>query len=144
MSSAYLSAEMRETVRAAAGNRCGYCLSAQDYVYDVLEIEHIIPRALGGSNEESNLWLSCGRCNRHKGMQTTGTDPVTGQIVPLFNPRTQRWTGHFCWDQAGIQIIGLTAIGRGTVAALELNSQQVMVVRRHWVRAGWHPPLDVL
>ena len=64
MSSAYLSEDLRQRVRDAAGNRCGYCLSAQDYVYDVLEIEHLFPRALGGSNDESNLWLSCGRCNR--------------------------------------------------------------------------------
>jgi hypothetical protein len=24
-----------------------------------LEIEHIIPKALGGSGEEENLWLAC-------------------------------------------------------------------------------------
>jgi hypothetical protein len=56
-----------------------------------LEIEHLIPRALGGLDDESNLWLSCGLCNRYKGSQTVGVDPTEGTQVPLFNPRTQIW-----------------------------------------------------
>ncbi len=31
-------------VRAAAGNRCGYCRSLQCYVFGPLEIEHILRR----------------------------------------------------------------------------------------------------
>jgi len=31
-----------------------------------LEIEHIIPLAMGGTDEESNLWLACPICNAHK------------------------------------------------------------------------------
>jgi hypothetical protein len=34
-------------VREAAGNRCGYCLAAQQYVLHVLEIEHVVPTAVG-------------------------------------------------------------------------------------------------
>ena len=30
-------------VRAAAENRCGYCLTPQRYAMQVLEIEHITP-----------------------------------------------------------------------------------------------------
>lgn len=144
MNSAYLSEDLRRRVREAAGNRCGYCRASQGYVYEVLEIEHILPRALGGSNEEANLWLSCGRCNNHKGAQTTGVDSITGQTVPLFNPRTQRWTEHFRWDASGIQVIGLTAIGRATVEALKLNHELALIVRRNWVMVGWHPPSDNL
>ncbi len=39
--------------------RCSYCLSQQKYVLGVLEIEHIIPKAKGGGDEEENLWLAC-------------------------------------------------------------------------------------
>ncbi len=54
-----LSAALRAAVRLAAANRCGYCLTSQAYVPWPLEIDHIIPRARGGSDAEDNLLLSC-------------------------------------------------------------------------------------
>lgn len=105
-----------------------------------LEIEHILPRSLGGSDEEVNIWLSCGLCNRYKGSQTQGIDPVNDATVELFNPRTQVWTEHFRWSSDGAYIIGLTGVGRGTVTALRLNNELAVEVRRNWVLAGWHPP----
>ena len=55
----YIPVELDRRIRAAAGNRCGYCLSPQRLVMARLEIEHINPVVLGGTDEESNLWLSC-------------------------------------------------------------------------------------
>jgi hypothetical protein len=107
-----------------------------------LEIEHIVPRAQGGSDDETNLWLACGLCNRYKGARITGIDPTTGATVPLFNPRTQVWAEHFQWSADGTRIIGLTAIGRATVEALSLNNEIAVEVRRNWVLAGWHPVED--
>jgi 5-methylcytosine-specific restriction endonuclease McrA len=49
----------------------------QKYVLGVLEIEHIIPKATGGSDDEDNLWLACCLCNSYKGIQTQAKDPVT-------------------------------------------------------------------
>ena len=135
-----VSEELRRRVRDAAHNRCGYCLSPQRYVMHKLEIEHIIPRFLGGSDDETNLWLSCGLCNRYKGTQIEGTDLQTGKQVPLFHPRLQNWSEHFSWDSSGTHIVGLTDIGRATVEALRLNNEIAVEVRRHWVLAGWHPP----
>jgi hypothetical protein len=105
-----------------------------------LEIEHIIPRALGGTDEESNLWLSCGLCNRFKGTQTTGIDPLDQGQVALFNPRIQVWSEHFRWSSDGTRILGLTAVGRATIDALRLNNELAVEVRLNWVLAGWHPP----
>jgi len=62
-----------------------------------LEIEHIVPLSRGGSNDESNLWLSCPLCNRHKGSKITGVDPHSDDSVTLFNPRTHAWFEHFRW-----------------------------------------------
>jgi 5-methylcytosine-specific restriction endonuclease McrA len=31
-----------------------------------LEIEHLVPKALGGETVEENLWLACHECNAHK------------------------------------------------------------------------------
>lgn len=131
---------VRARVRKAAGDCCGYCLSPQRLVMGKLEIEHILPRSLGGSDEEVNIWLSCGLCNRYKGSQTQGIDPVNDATVELFNPRTQVWTEHFRWSSDGAYIIGLTGVGRGTVTALRLNNELAVEVRRNWVLAGWHPP----
>jgi hypothetical protein len=135
-----ISRTVRQRVRQQAGNRCGYCLSPQQYVFAPLEIEHIIPAALGGSDHESNLWLACRMCNNYKSARIAHIDPQTGALVRLFNPRRQHWPMHFAWSDDGTHIIGLTACGRATVAALQLNNAIAVLVRQQWVAAGWHPP----
>jgi 5-methylcytosine-specific restriction endonuclease McrA len=107
-----------------------------------MDVEHIIPEAADGLTEESNLWLSCSKCNLHKADRTHVLDPQTREIVPLFNPRQQIWSEHFEWLQNGILISGKTAIGRVTVEALNLNRTVLVIARRKWVAAGWHPPKD--
>lgn len=137
-----MSAAVRARVRAQARNRCGYCQSSQQYVLGLLEVDHIIPQARGGTGEETNLWLACRMCNGFKGTQTHAHDPITGRRVKLFNPRHQRWSRHFLWSQDGTRIIGRTACGRATVVALQLNHVISITVRREWVAAGWHPPAE--
>ena len=135
-----VSDELQARVRTQAGERCGYCQSAQRYVFARLEIDHIIPTARGGTDEEDNLWLACRMCNGYKGVRTHDLDPLTGQDVSLFNPRRQRWAEHFAWDTDGLLVIGLTPCGRATVIALQMNNVIAVMVRREWVSAGWHPP----
>ena len=135
--------ELRQRIREQADNRCGYCLSPQHLVLGTLEIEHLLPRGRGGSDEEWNLWLACRLCNNYKSDQTSARDPETGQDVTLFNPRQQRWSEHFRWTADGIKIRGRTPCGRATVIALQLNNMVAVTVRRYWVQAGWHPPRDV-
>ena len=48
MSRTYIPRALRERVAAQAGHRCGYCLLDERLVGIALEIEHIIPEALGG------------------------------------------------------------------------------------------------
>jgi hypothetical protein len=106
-----------------------------------LEIEHLIPLAKGGSDDEANLWLACPLCNGHKSDKSEAVDPVTGLIVGLFNPRSQSWWEHFMWSDDGIRTLGKTPTGRATVAALHLDDDvDALAVRSYWVLAGWHPP----
>jgi HNH endonuclease len=136
-------ADVERRVRDAARQRCGYCLSPQHLVMARLEIEHIIPLAKGGTDDESNLWLACPICNGHKSEKTAAIDRETGAVVPLFNPRTQRWSDHFIWADDGLQIVGQTPVGRATVVALHLSDDpDALTVRSFWVLAGWHPPAD--
>jgi 5-methylcytosine-specific restriction endonuclease McrA len=57
--------ETREYLLEKLGRKCAYC-DKQDVP---LQIEHIHPRAKGGSNRISNLTLSCEKCNLKKGTQ---------------------------------------------------------------------------
>ncbi len=130
-----ISAEVERRVRQAASHRCGYCLSPQRLVMARLELEHIIPVAKGGDSSELNLWLSCPLRNRFKADKTSSRDPDTGIEVPLFNPRTQRWSEHFRWAEDGIRVIGLTPVGRAT-ATREPVTIVLAANRRGWSK---HP-----
>jgi HNH endonuclease len=138
----YISEAIRQRVIKAARNRCGYCLCQQQYSPVTLEIEHLHPLAKGGTDEESNLCLACRTCNNFKRDQIDAIDAVTGQRVPLFNPRQQHWADHFEWSDSGQHILGKTPIGRATVEALKLNNELMVTVRGLWVQAGWHRPKD--
>lgn len=137
-----ISEDVRTRVGASANNQCGYCQSLQRYVLGVLEIEHIIPKAAGGSDEEKNLWLACRLCNSYKGAKTQAKDPESEQNINLFNPRRQKWTSHFIWINDGTHIAGITACGRATVLAMQLNNPYAVTVRQAWISAGWHPPTE--
>ena len=143
MSGASIPESPRQRVRASAKERCGYCLSPQRLVLGWLEIEHIVPKARGGTDDEQNLWLACRLCNNWKSDQTEALDPESNQTVPLFDPRRQQWSEHFTWSDDGTRILGRTPCGRATVIALQLNNLIAVTVRREWVAAGWHPPRDL-
>ena len=142
MSRKKITREIANRVRKAARNRCGYCLSPQNLMPLELEIEHLLPKSQGGTNEEDNLWLSCRSCNSFKGSQTHAYDPLTGRRIRLFNPRRQQWSRHFTWSSDGTEIIGLTICGRATIIALKLNNIFALTARSEWVAAGRHPPAD--
>ena len=127
-------------VAEQARHRCGYCLTTELLSGTAMEIEHIIPVALGGQTEESNLWLACSLCNEYKGVRVVAADPLTSTFEPLFNPRQQVWDEHFAWTEDFERIVGKTATGRATVAALRLNRLLLVRSRRIWTTTGLHPP----
>jgi 5-methylcytosine-specific restriction endonuclease McrA len=57
--------ETREYLLEKWGRTCAYC--GKEHV--PFQIEHIVPRAKGGSDRISNLTLSCEKCNTAKGTQ---------------------------------------------------------------------------
>ncbi len=137
------SVALRQRISQQAVARCGYCLTQEVVSGIPLTLEHLLPKAKGGEDIEDNLWLSCRLCNEAKGVLTEARDPETGEIVPLFNPRRQRWADHFTWNRAGTHIIGITPIGRATIEALSLNGELRVLARALWVEVGWHPPTDL-
>jgi HNH endonuclease len=138
-----LSDSLRQQVRQRAGNRCEYCLSHQDYVMGILQVDHVYPVSKGGQDTADNLCLACELCNLYKWAKIEAIDPQTQALIELFNPRQQKWSEHFAWSNDGTEIVGSTACGRATVVALRLNNSLSVTVRRNWVRAGWHPPTSL-
>jgi hypothetical protein len=107
-----------------------------------MELDHLIPESRGGRTVRSNLWLACPQCNGYKGGRVTARDPLTRKTVPLFNPRRDHWTEHFRWTHGGLQIEGISPIGRASVAALKMNLRIRVGAREVWIAAGRHPPLS--
>ena len=138
--SAYISDTLRREIAERANHRCEYCQTAQRISGAQMHIEHIIPLSQDGTSDEGNLCLSCAWCNSFKSVKTRAIDPQTDAEVPLYNPRTQTWVEHFHWQENGYEIVGMTSIGRATVAALKMNNEYILPARRQWVLAGWHPP----
>ncbi len=130
---------IKRAVYERARGSCEYCRTSQDNTGQIMEVEHIDP---DGGDVLDNLCLSCGNCNRSKASATLATDPQTGEQVPLFNPRTQRWTDHFEWMDEGRRVSGITPTGRATVSRFKMNRDYMIRARHRWVQAGFHPPSD--
>lgn len=123
-----MDANTRRHVRTRAADRCEYCGLHQDESPLVpLQIEHVLPKKHGGHDGPDNLALACIDCNLHKGTNLAGLDPQTGALTPLFNPRTQAWGDHFLWT--GVEVDGITPIGRVTIYVLDLNGSDRLELR---------------
>lgn len=101
------------------------------------EVDHVIAEKHGGQTTSDNLAFACFECNRYKGSDVASFDPHTGELTPLFNPRTEIWRTHFTRD-AGL-IVPLTSVGRVTVKLLRLNNEQRLRRRNDLVDVGRYP-----
>ena len=90
-----------------AANRCEYCRMPHPQFRLPFQIDHVMARKHAGETDAENLALACFHCNRFKGPNIAGRDPLTGDLVRLFDPRRDRWSDHFVleggacrWDNA--------------------------------------------
>ncbi len=95
-----------------------------------------MPSSVGGPTEENNLCLACPSCNRYKAARQFVVESIllSGEIVPLFHPRNQRWSEHFEWAPGTLEVVGRTPTGRATLALLRLNRPQLLPLRYLWGR----------
>ncbi|GBO55479.1 hypothetical protein APA_3630 [Pseudanabaena sp. lw0831] len=138
--SGYISQNLRSQIESIDRKRCCYCLTTEANSGMPMTIDHIQPVSKGGLNTTENLCLACRTCNEYKSDTTEAIDPLTGELVALFNPRQQNWKEHFQWNNDASQIEGLTVIGRVTVIALRMNNAVIVATRKRWFAIGWHPP----
>lgn len=70
---------------------CGYCGRTPPDV--LLEVDHVVPRSGGGSDELENLLTACWDCNRgkgSKGLSEGGSPPVGGAAVKALKERVKQ------------------------------------------------------
>jgi 5-methylcytosine-specific restriction endonuclease McrA len=135
----------RQRIRQRANFLCEYCHSSEESSASLFTFDHLMPQSLGGNDSEDNLALACHRCNGRRYNFTSGIDPETQTLVPLFNPRQNQWSEHFIWSTDGQKILGITLIGRATIKRLDMNDDfhddgSILRARRLWIRGRWHPP----
>jgi hypothetical protein len=124
---------VREVWRRAGG-ACEYCRMPSDLYPAPFAVDHIIARQHGGATAAGNLALACLHCNAHKGPNIAGLDPRARRLTPLFNPRRHAWARHFRWQ--GADIVGRTAVGRTTVAVLNMNGPYLRGLRESLMEEG--------
>ena len=78
------------------------------------------------------------RCNSHKGTNIASIDPDTKEMARLFHPRQDNWTEQFTWRRA--LIVGVTPIGRATIALLAFNHPDYVLLRESLIEEGTSPP----
>jgi HNH endonuclease len=122
-----------------ARHRCEYCRAPESIFNAVLEVEHIIPVVLGGSDNEDNLALACRSCNGFKGSRSGYIDIESVQVERFYHPRQDRWEEHFLVESESSEILALTAIGRVTIIGLKMNSRAQLTARQFWIQLGLFP-----
>jgi len=75
----------REHLYARDNGRCAVC--GEHVEFDDMELDHVIPRTLGGEDHPRNLRVTHQRCNRSKGSKLgelrVQREPNTQNRVPL-------------------------------------------------------------
>ena len=133
-----MNVRLERLVWRRAQRACEYCQLPKEYDELPFQIDHILARKHGGLTTAQNLALACFPCNNHKGPNIAGRDPLTERIVPLFHPRRHRWRQHFLWD--GPFLEARTAIGRATIAVLEINLPHRVNLRQALIEENVFPP----
>ena len=125
--------EVREYLLEKWHRCCAYC--GEQGV--PLQVEHIVPKARGGSNRVSNLTLACEPCNLRKGTQTAeefGYPKIQQHAKqPLQDAaavNATRWAGYQRLQATGVPI------EVGTGGRTKWNRTQRSLAKTHWLDAA--------
>jgi 5-methylcytosine-specific restriction endonuclease McrA len=125
--------EVREYLLEKWGRRCAYCSATNVR----LQIEHLVPRARGGSNRVSNLTLACEPCNLRKGNQTAaefGFPQLMAQAKqPLKDAAVMNSVRWALWRE--LSALGLP-LEVGTGRRTKFNRTRLGLAKNHWADAA--------
>lgn len=124
--------ELREYLLEKWGRACAYCGKSGV----PLQIEHITPKARGGSDRASNLTLACEPCNSAKGSKTAaefGHSEVQAQArLPLKDAAAVNVTRWALYER--LQATGLP-VEVGTGGRTKWNRTERGLPKTHWLDA---------
>ena len=132
-----ISEDLRTQVSWRAAGLCEYCRIHEDDAGFPHQVDHVVSRKHGGTSTTNNLAYACVICNRHKGSDVASIEPLTGEIIRLFDPRRDLWADHFRLGGAVIEPI--SGIGRATARLLQLNAPERISERRLLQSLGRYP-----
>jgi 5-methylcytosine-specific restriction endonuclease McrA len=125
--------EVREYLLAKWGRRCAYCGASGV----PLQVEHIVPRARGGTDRVSNLTTACAPCNTAKGSQTAAEfgHPEVQALAKLTlrdaaAVNASRWALY-----RRLQATGLP-VEAGTAGRTKWNRTRRQLPKAHWLDAA--------
>jgi hypothetical protein len=121
-----------------ADGRCEYCRVLEYLSNYEFHLEHIIGLQHGGPSLSDNLAYSCSWCNWKKGPNIATILASGGELIPLFNPRSQNWHDHFTVETSGV-LVGKSSIGQATIKLLELNHLERIKERIEMMEGGFYP-----
>ena len=133
---------LRRMVADRAYHVCEYCLVHEEDLYHGCEVDHVISVKHGGLTVPENLAWACFHCNRHKGTDLGSISVPTQKLTRFYNPRSDGWKEHFCWNEARIE--SLTDIGEVTERLLDFNHPERIAFRRFLAEVARYPTVEAL
>ncbi|MGB8686852.1 MAG: RNA-guided endonuclease IscB [Microcoleus sp.] len=131
--------EVREYLLNKWNRKCAYC----DAENLALQIEHIHPKAKGGSNRISNLCLACSKCNLKKGTQDVKqflvkkSDILSRILAQAKRPlkdaaavNSTRWALFSRLKETGISVL------TGSGGLTKFNRTRLKLPKTHWLDAA--------
>ena len=145
--------EVREYLLEKWGRKCAYCGAE----HTPLNIDHVHPKAKGGSNRVSNLTLACVSCNQKKGARDVdeflARDPKRLERILAQSKRplkdaaavnTTRWALHQRLKATGLPVTtgsgGLTKYNRVQLGIPKSHALDAVCVGAVSAITGWQKP----
>ncbi len=129
--------KLRLDLAIRANFRCEYCLIPEYFLATTFHVDHNISLKHGGSSRLNNLAFACPHCNQNKGTDIAAMIKGTGEgeeVVRFYNPRKDTWGDHFYY--ASGEILGKTLIAKSTVAILQFNAIERVILRQSLFEIG--------
>ena len=130
--------EVREYLLEKWGRKCAYC--GKENV--PLQVEHIQPRASGGTDRVSNLTLACEKCNKKKGSRSV-EDFLKGKPTVLARIKSQAMVS--LRDAAAVNSVRFALVReiKGIVPDVhcssggrtKFNRSRFCIPKEHWLDA---------
>ena len=102
-----LSSSVKQATKARDGWQCKGCQSDED-----LQVDHILPTYMGGSNELDNLQTLCRSCHREKTSEDAANPQYNAELRRRINAGRGRKSGFArSWLALIIVILAIAVIG---------------------------------